>query len=110
MHTYKYTDKYGNEMDAYLVRASYADDTLAVLMVANPDGYWEEYATLTVNLGFGTKRMAYLDTNNCPWVEQFLNENGLADATGIEQRSGHCTYPLYEFTEKFFDESEVMQG
>ena len=110
MTTYKFTDKWGDEMDAYLVKSSYMDGSLAVEMVANPDGYWEEYATLTVNLGCGGEKYAFLDTNNCPWADTFLTDNGLANPTGIEKRSGYCTYPLYEFTEKFFDESEVMQG
>jgi hypothetical protein len=41
--------------------------------------------------------LAFLDTNNCPWVEEFLEENHIAKRTGIFAPSGFCTYPLYEF-------------
>ena len=40
---------------------------------------------------------AFVDTNNCPWAEEFIQENGLGEFTGIYGNSGFCTYPLYEF-------------
>ena len=109
MKTYKFTDKWGDEMDAYLVRAIYMDGSLAVEMVANPDGYWEEYATLSVNLGMGDERHAFVDVNNCPWATKFLEDNGLARCMGVGKYSGYCMYPFYEFTEKFFAEAEAME-
>ena len=32
-----------------------------------------------------------------PELEDFLVKNKLAEFTGLEQRSGYCTYPLYRF-------------
>lgn len=104
--TYKFTDQYGDTMDAYLARGRYYDGSLAVEMIANGFGDWEPWATLTVNLGTGDERHAFVDTNNCPWATEFLESNGLAHPTGIEMPSGYCTYPLYEFTSKFFAECE----
>ena len=61
----------------------------------------EPFATLTVNLNSYKEtmpaNMAYVDTNNCPWAEQFIAENKLGKATGKYKSSGFCTYPLYEF-------------
>ena len=104
MQTYKFTDQYNDTMDAYLVHGYYHDDSLAVEMVANGDGEWEPWATLTVNLGLGNAYRQFIDTNNCPWATEFLESNGLAKPMGIEMPSGYCTYPMYEFTSKFFDE------
>lgn len=54
-------------------------------------------ATLTVNLEDVEFGYAYIDTNNCPWAEEFLKENGIAEFTGRTRRSGYCVYPLYKF-------------
>lgn len=40
---------------------------------------------------------AYVDTNNCPWVVDFLEAKGLAKSTGRTRRSGYCIYPAMEF-------------
>jgi len=106
MKTYKFTDEYGDTMDAYLIRGKYYNGSLSVEMVAKYDGVWEPWATLTVNLGVGGEGHAFIDTNNCPWATAFLEENGLAIPMGVGGQSGYCTYPLYAFTEKFFDTSE----
>ena len=41
--------------------------------------------------------MLYVDTNNCPWAEKFIEDNQLGEYTGISTRSGYCMYPLYAF-------------
>lgn len=73
---------------------------------------WSPFATITVNLPdvpeellkmwFGSQMpdknmLAFLDTNNCPWVEEFLEENHIAENTRISMPSGFCVYPLYKF-------------
>lgn len=40
---------------------------------------------------------AYVDTNNCPWVVDFLEAKGLAKSTGRTRRSGYCIYPSMKF-------------
>lgn len=106
MTTYTFTNNWGNEINAYLVRGRYCDDGLTVEMFAEYEGDWEPYAALTTNLGFADERMAFIDTNNCPWATEFLESNGLAKDTGLVGASGYCVYPLYEFTDKFFAECE----
>lgn len=106
---YKFTSRYGDEMDAFCVRGKYTyDNSLYAELYTNYDGYWEPWASITVNLGGGDDKYAFIDTNNFPEACKFLEQNGLAKPTGLEGRSGFCTYPLYEFTDKFFNESETF--
>ena len=72
----------------------------------NPEsGMLEPFALLTKSFGeyIGMKNCAYIDTNNCPFVEQLL-EYGFARNTGFTKRSGFCEYPLWEFKEEFLKE------
>lgn len=75
--------------------------TLAVQAACIKGG--KTFATLTVNLdgytgaGLQSDTRTFVDTNNCPWAEKFLRENGIAKPTGIVMQSGFCSYPLYEF-------------
>lgn len=80
--------------------------TLAVLMgIVNEDGELEYDECLTVNLcdprqaGNG---MAFLDINNCPWAEEWLKKNNLAEPAGYSRQSGFVTYPLYKWNTKAF--------
>lgn len=108
MRTYefKYDDR---NVKAYLVRGEYANNnTLFVHMMGSEGGGWEPWANITVNLNHPLQddRLAFIDTNNCPWAASFLIEKGLAVDTGILWQSGYCQYPLYRFTDKFFEEAE----
>ena len=40
---------------------------------------------------------AYVDTNNMPNAEDFINENKLGEFAGEYKNSGFCWYPLYKF-------------
>ncbi len=76
--------------------------TLAVQLVqASGRVLGVTFATITVNLSDPTQddTHAFLDTNNCPWVEEFLRDNGIAEPAygGLKMQSGFCTYPLYKF-------------
>ena len=61
------------------------------------------YAVVTKNFGefIGLMNTSYIDINNCPWAVQLI-EQGYAVDTGFHKDSGFCSYPLYQFTEKFF--------
>ena len=39
----------------------------------------------------------FIDTNNYPWVYNWLIENGIASPTGYCARSGFCLYPAMKF-------------
>ena len=60
----------------------------------------EPFAMLTVNLDKLPYGYAYLDTNNCPWAERFVDDNHLGEYTGFYAQSGFCEYPLYRFYEE----------
>ena len=80
------------------------NNTLAVMLV-EAKAPWEIFAVITVNMSgspygdgdYQSDTKAYLDTNNCPWAEDFVNENGIAKPLNLYGMSGYCTYPLYEF-------------
>ena len=65
-------------------------------------GKLEQYAILTKSFGefIGLKNSAYIDTNNCYFAQQLL-EQGMAKDTGFYKESGYCTYPLWQFEETF---------
>lgn len=65
----------------------------------------EQYAVLTTSFGefIGAKDCAYIDTNNCYFASQLL-EQGFAENTGLTKGSGFCQYPLWHFKEDFLRE------
>ena len=65
----------------------------------------EPYATLTVSFGefIGLKNSAYIDTNNCRFAQQLLDQ-GIAEDTGLRKSSGFCEYPLWGFKKEFLEE------
>ena len=73
-----------------------ADNALAVLLFNKTEG---PIATLTVCLcdSHLKENESYVDTNNCPWVVDFLEGKGLAIFTGKVKSSGFCVYPAMEF-------------
>ena len=73
---------------------SYSNNNTALELVCE-DGI--PLAVITVNLGdLLKKNMAYIDTNNCPWAEDFLIDNDFGIPTGEYKASGFCVYPLYQ--------------
>ena len=67
--------------------------TLALTLVYE-DG---ERDVITVNLGNGyqSESMAFLDSNNYPDIEKWIQKNNLGVAMGVLVQSGFCRYPLY---------------
>ena len=77
------------------------DNSLAISLMSNTLG---PIARITVCLqdGLGLPYFldedeAFVDTNNCPWAEQFIIENRLGKPTGRKAGSGFCLYPSYKF-------------
>ena len=56
-----------------------------------------ESYVITTNLRspFQSDSMAFLDTNNYPNIESFIQKNKLGIPMGVNDASGFCTYPLY---------------
>lgn len=75
------------------------NDKLAVQLI-EAKAPWCVFATITVNIPASnclSPDLAFVDTNNCPWVEEFLEDNHIAKYTGNTGISGFCEYPLYKF-------------
>ena len=90
---------YGKEYDVSVRKQKYVDGGLAIVLDYFDLDYQcvMPFAKLTVNLGRMNYGYAYVDTNNCPWAEEFIAENGLGEPTGDICCSGFCVYPLYKF-------------
>lgn len=84
----------GELIDVELVFDKYYANGRTAVQLWCDDG---PYATLSVNLPNErcNEGEFYVDTNNCPWAEEFLEENRIAEWTGAIGFSGYCTYPLY---------------
>ena len=97
MKTYHVKTFFG-EYDVTIQKKNYRDNGNLALQLWEPEE--GPFATLTVNLGKKLPaNQAFVDTNNCPWGEEFIEENGLGKDTGKFGFSGYCVYPLYEFDE-----------
>ena len=99
MATYYPLYAYGDIFNVRPVRSFYTDNnTLAIILLENTGA---EFAVITVNLedsDFMTdKTCAFIDTNNCPWAEKFLQDTKLGSPKNVWASSGYCTYPLYTF-------------
>lgn len=89
---------WGQEFSLRLFKTSYSYGENLAIVAHTTDG--APFATLTVNLMSPeqSKERAYVDTNNCPWIEEFIVQNNLGKPVpGYYQVSGYCIYPLYEF-------------
>jgi len=59
----------------------------------------ESYGDITINLdGKAPDYCAYVDINNMPELEKFIEENDLGEFMGLTKRSGFCEFPLYMFS------------
>lgn len=81
------------------------DGSIAVEIISRREG---PVARITVCLCDPTlaENEAYVDTNNCPWVVNFLETKGPAKSTGRMRRSGYCTYPAMKFDREKMEEFE----
>lgn len=73
-----------------------ANNSLCIQAYNHTDG---PIARLTVCLPDTTlgDNCAFVDTNNCPWAEDFVQRNHLGTYMGLIVPSGYCVYPLYQF-------------
>ena len=87
------TEQVSIEINTYLNNGN-----MYIGLTTDGDGYPEPYGDVTVNLGECVPDFCgYIDTNNMPELERFLEENDIGEFTGFVQRSGFCVYPLYMF-------------
>lgn len=89
--------EYGTYHNCRLVADRYLLDESLCIRIVEDDG--EGVAILTVCLdAIGLKsNEAFVDTNNCPWADSFIETYELGTFTGKKKPSGYCVYPLYQF-------------
>lgn len=83
-----------------------ADNSVAIQAWNQQDG---PIATITVCLCDDSLKEgeAYVDTNNCPWAVDFIEQGELGKRTGRVGRSGYCVYPVVKFDMEKVKEKEV---
>ena len=91
-----------NGYNVYIEKVKYQyKNRLAVqAYVVEDDGWVEPYATISVNLvneKLTDENCAYVDCNNVPFIDEWLEENGIAEPTGRFAFSGFCVYPEMRF-------------
>lgn len=110
---YRFTNYFGGTRHVFMVRDEYGSGGLCVMFVKRCGDHWEEWFTLTTPVHGLDGRQACIDSANISSNEicRFLELNGLAKPTGksIVQEGWlyRCEHPVYEFTDKFFDEAFV---
>ena len=73
------------------------NNNTAIELLCKIDNFIESYAIITTNLDMLlAENKAFLDTNNCPWVVDFMKKYNLGKPLNIFRKSGYCVYPLYE--------------
>lgn len=80
----------------------YMDGNLYIGLYDMSNGYAEYLCDITKNLGEVLHGpYALIDTNNAPFVEQFIKQYNLGEPyMGIVRSNGFCAYPLYRFNEE----------
>ena len=96
---YKVETDFGTWDDVILQKREYnyghTKGRVALQLFSKSEG---PLATISVNLvdeDLTDKDCFFVDTNNCPWAESFLEDNEIAKPTGNLGLSGFCVYPEY---------------
>lgn len=89
--------EYSEYKDCKLRVGKYVEDnSIAVEIYNRWDGPIARVTTCLCDRSLAEDE-AYVDTNNCPWAVELLEENGFAERTGRTRRSGYCEYPAMKF-------------
>lgn len=98
MKTLELKTGWGNTEQVQLEINSYMNNGCLYIGLNTCSEYPEAYGDITVNLdGKVPDYCGFVDVNNMPELEQFLEENKIGEFTGLKKRSGFCEYPLYLF-------------
>ncbi len=96
--TMKLSSRYGGEYQVSLEINTYLNNGCMYIGLVEQGEYPGPYGDLTVNLeGKAPDYCGYVDLNNMPEMERFIEDNDLGEFTGLTRRSGFCEYPLYMF-------------
>ena len=102
MKTFKYNAPWGETYELALEVSKYGNNgSLAIIL--NDVKNKEEFGVLTINLPQSSVFAAFapntqfVDTNNLPNIDEWLEENKIAKRGSVKGCSGFCTYPSFEF-------------
>ena len=73
---------------------TYMNNGTLALMLTQKNGD-SDVVTVNLNSPMQSDSMAFLDTNNYPDIEKWIQKNNLGLPMYVTERSGFCTYPLY---------------
>ena len=85
--------------DCVLSVNKYSNNNNTAIQILSKDEEFDcfvPFATLTKNFDKLDENYAYLDTNNCPWAEELVEEYNLGEPTDMFEMSGWCVYPMYK--------------
>ena len=75
---------------------TYRNNGCLAIILTYKDGEQEVVST-NLNSPLQSATMAFLDTNNHPTIEKWIQDHGFGLPMGYTERSGFCDYPLYTF-------------
>ena len=98
---------FGKEYDVKINTARYPVNNNLIIYVTQDTEDVEKvlpFNVLTTNLREKLPEYyAYVDTNNCPWAEEFISTHNLGEHCGKVKISGFCVYPLYKFNKDIIE-------
>ena len=65
---------------------------------------WTHFSRISVHIQMSPyipRNMAYIDTNNCPWAEEFLKDNNLAEDLSIDELASRFYISKYHMMRRF---------
>lgn len=107
-NTLVFESRFSGRVPVRLEINSYMNNGRLYIGLTEAEGeYPEPFADMTVNIdGPCLPYCGYVDTNNCPELEEFIVKNGLGEFTDMVGNSGFCQYPLYMFNAEKLRELE----
>lgn len=77
------------------VKAEYYRNNNTLALTLNYEDGDRDVVTVNLNSHLQSESMAFLDSNNYPDIEKWIQKNNLGLSMNLTQRSGFCEYPLY---------------
>ncbi len=107
-NTLVFESRFSGRVPVRLEINSYMNNGRLYIGLTEAEGeYPEPFADMTVNIdGPCPPYCGYVDINNCPELEEFIEKNGLGEFTDMVGHSGFCQYPLYMFNAEKLRELE----
>ena len=99
MKKYKLKDFYGESVVLIPIIRTYQNNGRLAIDLMDEEGNFFTMITINLNdsLSNSNGNLAFVDTNNCVWAEEFITSNKLGIKTKRKGNSGYCEYPEYLF-------------